>query len=974
MEQPQEQPQAHETQPPRPSRRRWWAWGGALVACLLLAAVAVPFLFTTQIVRYVLRKTHGEFAPVVERATLGVSGSLTIFGLRLHEPGDGGKPLLSADRVRIHFGWGDVRGYTLDSIDARNLHVHVRSDDDHPLTLLALAPKETDGPTLWFDRLTADGQLVFDSPGGLDLPVKQLALDMDMRMEGARQSPSRRIRVGLGEAGPSPRLLVQARADEKLIRIEEGSLSNVDAVIPADVVRAYVAGIPEDLRGSLTLRVDAIDFAGTVAMADPLMPLSARGEVRGLSLTAPNIGGERSEVLGLTTAFSLNLPMGEPSLAAVSIPEARTRIDSLRHGTHAVRDFTMRWSLKDAILSAQSMRLSTLKSNIEGGLSVDLAARQLVEAKLDVHHLDLRDAAARLAAGTLDASGTLAAHITVQPEPGKPGQLRARIDADIRDLETTVTADVARQYGAALPAEITGPLRLSADGLQLQGQLTFGDPRLPVSGTGKVMNLSVSAPDAATAGAPAIKGFSGDIAISLPAGQPSLAALVLRSIGTSFNTLKYGPLDLRDFSAAWSLEDQIIKAGDVKLAMGDSTLNGSASFDLAENVLREMAVDVTGVDVQRIVAMAVPEALDVRGTFAGRFVVRAELDPATRRPLAYSGEASVRGLSAKVAAEQLRPHAGELLEGITGLVELSAEAIETQGRLVLNDPKRPLSLSGAVRGLSLSAPDAKKEDALALQRLVADFTLSLPLAEPALAVVSLESSSTMFDALTYGSFDVRNFSAAWSLKDQVLHARQAQWNMYKAAVDGQLRLDLESGVLHEAKFSVAKLDLHDLVGTLMPGKMDAQGVVSGTIALHSQMDATTGTPTPLRGEVKLTTDSPGKLMIGDVKPLQQALTEGKSEELTDVILAQLKNYPYESGSATLTAARGQPELILSFQRKPVQPGEPGHNAQMDYEGRKVTVNYTVQISQVVIAMPQETLDGILLLASGLRTGDRKPRR
>ena len=944
-----------------------------MVACLLLAVLAVPFLFTTQIVRYVLRKTHGEFAPVVDRATLGISGSLTVFGLRLHEPGDGGKPLLSADRVRIHFGWGDVRRYTLDSIDARNLHIHVRSDDEHPLTLLALTPKETDGPTLWFDRLTADGQVVFDRPGGLDLPVKQLALDMDMRMEGARQSPLRRIRVGLGEAGKSARLLVQVRADEKLIRIEEGSLSNVDAVIPAKVVRMYVAGIPDDLRGSLTLRVDAIDFAGTVAMTDPLMPLSAQGEVRGLSLTAANEGGTRSEVLGLTTVFSLNLPIGEPSLAAVSIPEARTRIDSLRHGTHAARDFTMRWSLKGAVLSAQSMRLSTLKSDIEGGLSVDLAARQLVEAKLDVHHLDLRDAAARLAAGTLDASGTLAAHITVGPEPGKPGQLRARIDADIRDLDTMVAADVARQYGAALPAEIAGPLQLSADGLQLQGQLTFGDPRLPISGSGKVMNLSFSAPEAA-AGAPVIKGFSGEIAISLPAGQPSLAALVLRSSGTSVNTLKYGPLDLRDFSATWSLENQIIKAGDVKLAMGDSTLNGSASFDLAENVLREMAVDVTGVDVQRIVAMAAPDPLDVRGTFSGRVVARAELDPATRRPLAYVGEASIRGLSATVAAEQLRPHAGELLEGITGLVRLSAEAIETQGRLVFNDPKRPLSLSGAVRGLSVSAPEAKKEEALALQRLVADFTLSLPLAEPSLAVVSLESSSTMFDALTYGSFDVRNFSAAWSLKDQVLHARQTRWNMYKAAVDGRLRLDLESGVLHEAKFSVARLDLHDLLGTLMPGKMDAQGLVSGTIALHSEMDVETGTLTPLRGEVKLTTDSAGKLMIGDVKPLQQALTEGKSEELTDVILAQLKNYPYDSGSLTLTAARGQPELILSFQRKPVQPGEPGHNAPMDYDGRRVMVNYTVQISQVVIAMPQETLDGILLLASGLRTGDRKPRR
>ena len=938
---------------------------------LLAVAAAVLFLFTTQLVRLALRQIYPDFTPSIERASLGISGSVTVLGLRLNEPGAPATLLLSADRLRVHFGWRDLLTLKVETVDARGLNVHLRSDERRPLTLLALVPPESEEPAFWFDRLTADGEAHFDRPGGVALPIEKMPLDLDVRMEGSRERPDRRICLALGEAGRSPHLLVQGRANDQRILVEQASVRGLETVVAADDLRQWGAALPPQVRGPVEVRLAAIEASGSVQLAEPAMPIRGSIEVRGFSAAgAEAADGKPAKLADFSTAFAFELQGGRP-LETLHIADGYSRARTIQYQQHDVRDVEAAWGLKAGRLAVTELRLRAFKGDIRGGIVWNLLAGTVDSGDLTIEHLDLNEAKVHLSPGGPEVAGSLSgnAHVSTRADSK---QIQVDGEFSIRELAATVPADLAHRYLPRFAGRIGGPVRLTADRMCVKGRAMTGDPLLPVNASGTIDNLSVHARGPDGADLLSLKRLSTGFGVQISAMQPSLSTMSVSMTEMRFESLAAGPADVRDFTGSLDLSNGLLRATDVKFRNGEAAIEGSGSFDLVTRTLRQAMLDVSGLDAA-LLSRFLPDGPVLEGTIAGKVQAAAELDE-QGKPLRYSGGVTLRDLSLSAASNEVRILVPGLPEGVSGPLWLSAEGIDLKAVVAMNDPKRPLSISGNVRGFSFSAPEAPKEAALAMERLSTEFSMRLPLVEPSLASFSGESDSAQLASLKYGSFHMRDLAVQWSLRDQELHVGRASWRMYKADIEGRLRMNMETGVLSQAKFGVKHLDLHDMASTLLPGKMDASGQVSGTIDLHSELDPETRRPKPLGGEVKLASDGPGKLMIGDVKPLQEALTEGKSQELTDVILAQLKNYPYETGSVTLTTMAGMPEIVLSFTRKPVQAGEPGHDVPMDYEGRKVRANYTVQISRVVIAMPQQTIASILLRASGLRSADPKQRR
>jgi hypothetical protein len=84
----------------------WQIWLVIVVALSILAICAAPFLFTTYLMRVVLRQMFPANNPGLSAATLGPSGSLILRDLELFETAPLEKrPLLIVGEVAVHFSW-----------------------------------------------------------------------------------------------------------------------------------------------------------------------------------------------------------------------------------------------------------------------------------------------------------------------------------------------------------------------------------------------------------------------------------------------------------------------------------------------------------------------------------------------------------------------------------------------------------------------------------------------------------------------------------------------------------------------------------------------------------------------------------------------------------------------------------------------------------------------------------------------------
>lgn len=171
----------------------------------------------------------------------------------------------------------------------------------------------------------------------------------------------------------------------------------------------------------------------------------------------------------------------------------------------------------------------------------------------------------------------------------------------------------------------------------------------------------------------------------------------------------------------------------------------------------------------------------------------------------------------------------------------------------------------------------------------------------------------------------------------------------------------------KADFTVSHLDQSEVAENLAGDRFDAEGMVDGEIHLGSNAKGV------VVGEIVLNTDGPGRLQIKDqqtAEALAEKLQAGSGggvlpSNFSQIVVAQLKDYPYTTGHIGVSAPEGLPVVTLNYQRAGVKPGEPGYGVKANIGGHEVLANYTVQLPGVTIVLKGKTVEEILALAVGL---------
>lgn len=179
-----------------------------------------------------------------------------------------------------------------------------------------------------------------------------------------------------------------------------------------------------------------------------------------------------------------------------------------------------------------------------------------------------------------------------------------------------------------------------------------------------------------------------------------------------------------------------------------------------------------------------------------------------------------------------------------------------------------------------------------------------------------------------------------------------------------IEADIGSHTIKRLRININNVEQHDLLKHIAPGKLDAEGRVNGAIDVMTNPESG-----QLQGEVRLHSTSEGRLTIGEVETLQEQIQKKLGNPaLAEFVLAQLRNYPYRSGNMRLSSDGKTTELTLNYQRKPLAPGDAGYGQELEIDGRKIKTNQAAQLSNLTIALPEQSLDHILLLATGIQHG------
>jgi hypothetical protein len=172
--------------------------------------------------------------------------------------------------------------------------------------------------------------------------------------------------------------------------------------------------------------------------------------------------------------------------------------------------------------------------------------------------------------------------------------------------------------------------------------------------------------------------------------------------------------------------------------------------------------------------------------------------------------------------------------------------------------------------------------------------------------------------------------------------------------------------LDKVSLTVKHLDQRQVAANLAPDRLDAEGTLSGTIELAA------GTRSALKGRIELTSDQPGRLRIKDdaaasalAKQLETTNASGLlPPNFNEIVVAQLKNYPYKQGRIRVIDRDGIPIVSLDYTRESVKEGEAGYGVMTTFQGRQVRANYTVQLPGVTLVLKGMTIDELLAEATG----------
>ncbi len=231
----------------------------------------------------------------------------------------------------------------------------------------------------------------------------------------------------------------------------------------------------------------------------------------------------------------------------------------------------------------------------------------------------------------------------------------------------------------------------------------------------------------------------------------------------------------------------------------------------------------------------------------------------------------------------------------------------------------------------------------------------------------LTEGKVSFDTLVYGKNEVTGFSTPVGISEGKLDAPKIAAAFAGGDFSGEVSYLLAEKRLGKASLHVAHLDQQQVAANLAPDKVNAEGTVSGTVELSS------GDRSPVVGTIDLVADGAGRLQIKDeqtAEALAQKLETGAAagvlpSNFSDIVVGQLKDYPYQTGHIFVAAPDGVPVITLNYHRDGVKAGEPGFGVKTTLAGQPVTANYTVQLPELSVVLKGKTITELLALAAGL---------
>lgn len=880
------------------SRWRWLRYVWQLLAIMVGTALVLAFFFTTTVVQYLLKiSPYASFSPTIEKATLHVGGGLTLQGVVLHEAGPRSHAVL---------------------LDA--------SVVDIQFSWWGLLQRK-------IQQISTPDLIVYVRPG-VSHPVTLQTLSYPPTMDG----------LAKGEVEPTPAAPTGSN-----------SAWQIQVLRISGRLKLQEFNSPVLCPDSLPFNFDLTDTASSKSPearyqiklgAAAVLPADAREDQASIYPLFPGISDPQS------------VPM--PSLTA--------QVRSLTVDTDQPGQAKTLWQLES--FSTKDLRLAEN--------SKFLPPQMLGTLPLE-YRTTLQQALCQL--------GTLNATAIYTPE-----------------TENFHHRFVVQFDGHAFHLQTGSPPSLQAK--------TAGDPILAnLNLSGMFMIDLPNATEQAWTWHNNVHA-QWDIAwdtLALPAAQ--LQASKGHITGEIKPHGKYGyvPADLKyegldDFKGSvtlasgqigpWRVENLNLKAiqntGTLKLenlsgTFGQGTFQGRGQFNLRNPTEYDAEISLQNIQAQALVAALVPQNLLDTRSITGTLSAQGAYRHTAHKP----PEAILIIPSTKLAmdAAALRKTLPMLSTGgeATGKIELKLAGLDLNAQdLSTNATSNPnYAATFSLKGLSINTPE-EQTNPLRLENFNLNLAGQWQTTSPStpqpkvfnMSGLSLNAGNQLsLSNLQIGKFKLSNLTSRIQTTGQNLVVNDFGFNLFGGVFRAELQVPLANPDQLTAKLVIAKLDQHELFLALNPEKVDGQGSFSGlmSVALTSEpgipiFTLANAPPTNLRINLDLRNDNPGRIMIKDEQTARQLASglpptalELLPENYPDIVVGQLKNYPYTEGVIQLNTSEGHPSLNLQFHRPPLTPGEPGYGVKKVIQGQSIVASYPIQLSSVNVEMSNETLVKLLEL-------------
>lgn len=962
------------------------------MALAVAGALAVPFVFTTTLVRYYLK--HSDYAPfhiTLDRATLGPTGRLTLRNLLVHDIREHtGRPLLSVSAARIDFAWTQLGQRRVHLIDVDGLQLYLRAANDQPLSLLRLAnPPDAPSsavatapasapasaaastPPFWFDELVITGSAHVEGFEAWTqfLPDSMKAgipLKLHAQTTGNARQPTRDLALVLGDPEASDsapalaaRLSLKPDPDGDIdVTLSNVSLRRASVSLAPETIAKFLprfAAAPADLRRRYDVSLDALQITGLLETGRD-MRFTGDIDLRGLDIVA------RSEGTPLSLdSFALSVhvvaPFGEDFPKTLHVSGGTCTFEVLQGGPWRLSKATANFELSDEVFT-----LAQWQAGFAGGLMM----------------------------GSLDWP----------INSGSP----SRGSISIRDANSaTVLARLPDDLRVQIPLTVDGPI---------SAKLSFAneDPQRPAGrielSTGD--NLRLESARAAVLGPIVLKNAALTAELSWPDQLWSVPEVTRGSLRAE--AISVIGLDLTDLSGTFLLNSGSLALDELHAALGtDGTLTAAARINTttwSPDALALSATNIPGAaaaswlppDVQLEGTLALTLACEHPETAPQDYAFTAALglsDPYTMR--VHDGKATAAGgltinLTGSVGSDfhsnlsgtlklehlksltcdeallaQLRPGQTPLFKGAA---DLGLDSLTLEGKVATT----PTAFAGKLEFAGLDAhATLAGGSTLELENLALSGPLALPLDSPALPDLLAHSSANpltlAFDHFGYGQNTLDDFTACLILdKGKLSVGPDAQCAFAGGTITAAAEVDLLRPALMSATLKLKQIDQAIISQNMLPERFSAEGIVDGEISI------TRDPRDHLVGSIELTSDTAGRLKL-DRELSQKLLAPAARAAAIDagatlppsfdqIVTGQLANYPYTTGKLTARDSGEDLELMLNYTRVALTPGEPGYGVKVTVEGHDVLNNYPLHIKGLTLALAHYTVPEVLAKASG----------